>query len=118
MTLIRGTSRMGDEPTQLHHITNQVEARLQRAQEDTAQATQAFMQAQKARLEQKNEAEWENLALEVKWDEENAQLVVEQLEVKERVQKELHSVTVIEVNMEDCLPQQVTQLEEVIQQLQ
>jgi flagellar biosynthesis chaperone FliJ len=45
-------------------------------------------------------------------------LLVEQLEVQERVHKELHSVTVIKVKMEDRLPQQVTQLEEVIQQLQ
>jgi hypothetical protein len=56
--------------------------------------------------------------LKSKWDEEKAQLLVEKLEVQERVHKALHSVTVIEVNMKDCLPQQVTQLEEVIQQLQ
>jgi flagellar biosynthesis chaperone FliJ len=45
-------------------------------------------------------------------------LLVEQLEVQKRVHKALHSVTVIEVKMENRLPQQVTQLEEVIQQLQ
>jgi flagellar biosynthesis chaperone FliJ len=45
-------------------------------------------------------------------------LLAEQLEIQERVHKALHSVTVIEVKMEDYLPQQVTQLEEVIQQLQ
>jgi flagellar biosynthesis chaperone FliJ len=45
-------------------------------------------------------------------------LLAEQLEVQERVHKELHSMMVIEVKMEDHLPQQVTQLEEVIQQLQ
>jgi hypothetical protein len=76
------------------------------------------MQAHKALLEQQNEAEWENISLKVKWDEEKAQLLAEQLEVQERVHKALHSVTVIEVKMEDRLPQQVTQLEEVIQQLQ
>jgi hypothetical protein len=43
MPLIRGTSETGDEPTQLHHIVDQVEARLRRAQEDTTQATQALM---------------------------------------------------------------------------
>jgi hypothetical protein len=116
--LIRGTSGTGDEPTQLHQIVDQVEARLRRAQEDTTQATQALMQAQKALLEQQNEAEWENISLKAKWDEEKAQLLAEQLEVQERVHKALHSVTVIEVKMEDRLPQQVTQLEEVIQQLQ
>jgi hypothetical protein len=54
------------------------------------------------------------IALKLKWDEENAQLLAEQLEVQERVHKELHFVTVIELKMEDYLPQQVTQLEEVI----
>jgi hypothetical protein len=116
--LISGTSGTGDEPTHLHQIVDQVEAHLRRAQEDTAQATQALMQAQKALLEQQSEAEWENISLKEKWDEEKAQLLAEQLEVQERVHKALHSVTVIEVKMEDRLPQQVTQLEEVIQQLQ
>jgi hypothetical protein len=83
------------------------------------------MQAQNALLEQQSEEEWENLALKAKWDEEKAQLqqckdqlLAEKLEVQERVHKELHSVTVIEVKMENRLPQQVNQLEEVIQQLQ
>ena len=76
------------------------------------------MQAQKELLEQQKEAEWENISLKVKWDEEKAQFLAKQLEVQERIHKALHSVTVIEVNMEDRLPQQVTQLEEVIQQLQ
>jgi hypothetical protein len=52
------------------------------------------------------------------WDEEKAQFLAKKLEVQERVHKARHSVTVIEVNFEDRLPQQVTQLEEVIQQLQ
>jgi hypothetical protein len=75
------------------------------------------MQAKKSLLEQQKEEERENIALKVKWDEEKAQLLVEQLEVQERIHKALHSVTVVEVKMEDRLPQQVTQLEEVIQQL-
>jgi hypothetical protein len=62
------------------------------------------MQAHKALLEQQNEAEWENLALKAKWDEEKAQFLVEQLEVHERVHKALHSVTVLEMKMEDRLP--------------
>jgi hypothetical protein len=41
-------------------------------------------------------------------------LLAEQLEVQERVHKELHFVTVIEVNIEERVPQQATQLEEVI----
>jgi len=46
------TSTLGDEPTQFHQIIDQVEAHLRRAQEDTAQATQALMQEHKALLEQ------------------------------------------------------------------
>jgi hypothetical protein len=45
MPLIRRTSGTSDEPTQLHQNNDQVEALLQRAQEDTTQATQALMQA-------------------------------------------------------------------------
>jgi hypothetical protein len=45
-------------------------------------------------------------------------LLTEQLEVKERVNRALRSVTVIEVKAEERVPQQVAQLEEVIQQLQ
>jgi flagellar biosynthesis chaperone FliJ len=45
-------------------------------------------------------------------------LLAEQLEVQERVHKSLRSVMVIEVNIEEHVPQQVAQLEEVIQQLQ
>jgi hypothetical protein len=61
----------------------------------------------------------------VKWEEEKAQLqqskdqlLAEQLDVQERVHKALRSVTVIEVKIEERVPQQVAQLEEVIQQLQ
>jgi hypothetical protein len=45
-------------------------------------------------------------------------LLAEQLEVKERVNRALRSVTVVEVKAEERVPQQVAQLEEVIQQLQ
>jgi hypothetical protein len=45
-------------------------------------------------------------------------LITEQLEVKELVNRALHSVTIIEVRAEEQIPQQVAQLEEVIQQLQ
>ena len=43
---------------------------------------------------------------------------MEQLEVKEMVNRALHFVTVVEVKAEERIPQQVVQLEEVIQQLQ
>jgi hypothetical protein len=44
MPLIVGTLEIGDEPAQLHWIADTVEARLQRAQGETAQATQALAQ--------------------------------------------------------------------------
>jgi hypothetical protein len=49
---------------------------------------------------------------------EKEQLLVEQLKVKERVNKELFSMKVVEVKTEERVPQQVAQLKEVIQQLQ
>jgi len=45
-------------------------------------------------------------------------LLAEQLEVKERVNRALRSVTIIETKAKERVPQQVVQLEEVIQQLQ
>jgi ribosomal protein S3 len=79
-------------------------------------------QVQGVLIEQHSAAEWENLSLQAKFDEEKAQLqqekeqlLVEQLKVKEVVNRELHSVTVVEVKVEDQVTQQVVQLEEVIQ---
>jgi hypothetical protein len=76
-------------------------------------------------LEQCNNAEQEKLALQAKWEEVKATLqqdrehmITEQLEVYERVHKALHSMTIIEVQIEERVPQQVAQLEGVIQQLQ
>jgi exonuclease VII large subunit len=45
-------------------------------------------------------------------------LLAEQLEVQEWVHRALRSVTIIEVQIEERVPQQVAQLEGVIQQLQ
>jgi hypothetical protein len=45
-------------------------------------------------------------------------LLAKKLDVRERIHNALHSVTVIEVKTEERVPQQVVQLEEVIQQLQ
>ena len=63
-------------------------------------------------IEQRSVAEQENLALQVKFDEEKSQLqqekeqlLVEQLVVKEAVDRELLSMTVLEIKVED----QVTQ---------
>jgi hypothetical protein len=89
------------------------------------QATQALAQVQGDLVEQHSTAERENISLQVKWDEEKAQLqqskeqlLIEKLEVKEMVHRALRSVIVVEVNTEERVPQQVAQLEEVIQQLQ
>jgi hypothetical protein len=116
------TPELGDEPAQLHRIADTVEAHLRRAQEETTQATQALAQVQKYLEDQRSTAEWENLALQAKWDEEKTQLqqskeqlLAEQLEVKEMVNRALRSVTVVEVKTEEQVPQQVAQLEEVIQ---
>jgi uncharacterized protein YaaN involved in tellurite resistance len=61
----------------------------------------------------------------VQWDEEKAQLqqrkeqlLAEKLKAKEMVDRALHSMTVIELKDEEQAPQQMAQLEEVIQQLQ
>jgi hypothetical protein len=120
-----GTEEPGDEPAQLHQIANKVEARLRRAQEETVQATQALAQAQKDMLEQRSNAEQEKLALQAKWEKEKAtlqqdreQLLAEKLEVQEWVHRALRSVTLLEVQIEERVPQQVAQLEGVIQQLQ
>jgi hypothetical protein len=120
-----GTPELGDEPTQLHRIVDTVEAHLRRAQEETTQATQDLAQVQKDLEDHRSTAEKEKLTLQEKWDEEKAalqknkeQLLVEKLEVRERVHSALRSVTVIEVKTEERVPQQVAQLEEVIQQLQ
>jgi hypothetical protein len=49
-------SGTGDEPTQLRQIAEKVEARLRRAQEDIAKATQALAQEQSAHEEQQRKA--------------------------------------------------------------
>ena len=59
-------------------------------------------------LEQRSNTKQENLALQAKWEEEKEtlqqdreQLLAEKLEVQERVHKELHSMTIIEVQIEE-----------------
>jgi hypothetical protein len=120
-----GTPEEGDEPAQLHRITDSVEARLRKAQDEAEQAIQALTQVQGVLVEQRSAAEQEKSALQEKWNDEKAQLqqgkeqlLAEQLEVKEAVNRALHSVTVIEVQTEERIPQQVAQLEDVIQKLQ
>jgi hypothetical protein len=57
MPLTTGTTGTGNEPTQLHKIVDKVEDHLRRAQEDTAQATQALAQVQSALVEQQSKEE-------------------------------------------------------------
>jgi hypothetical protein len=45
-------------------------------------------------------------------------LLTGKIEVKERVNRSLHFLTLVKVNAKEKVPQQVAQLEEVIQQLQ
>jgi hypothetical protein len=106
------TPELGDEPTQLHQITDTVEAHLRRAHEETAQATKALAQAEEDRKEQRSATERENIALQVNWDEEKEklqqskeQLLTKQLKVKEMVHKALRSMTVVEVKNEERVPQ-------------
>jgi hypothetical protein len=65
---------IGDDPTQLRQITEKVEARLRRAQEDITQATQALAQEHNTHGEQQRKAKHEQLTLQAKWEEEKAQL--------------------------------------------
>jgi hypothetical protein len=82
-------------------------------------------QVQGVLVEKCSTAEWEKLDLQEKFDEEKSQLqkekeqlLTEKLEVKEMVNRVLRSVTVVEVKAEERIPQQIVQLEQVIQQLQ
>jgi hypothetical protein len=116
---------LGDDPTQLHRLVDAVEARLRHTQQETVQATQALKQVQGVIVEQHRVAEQEKVALRAKFEEEKVQmqqekeqLLAEQLEVKEAVNRALRSVTVLEIKAEDRVMHQVEQLAEAIQQLQ
>jgi hypothetical protein len=72
-------------------------------------------------VEQHQDVEEEKSALQVNFDEEKAQLqqgkehlFVEQLKVKEVVNRSLRSMTVVEVKAEDQIMKKVVKLEEVI----
>jgi hypothetical protein len=76
------------------------------------QATQALAQVQKYLEEKHSATEWENIALQAKWDEEKAQLqqskeqlLAKKLKVKEMVHRALRSVIVVEVKDEEQVPQ-------------
>jgi hypothetical protein len=72
-------------------------------------------------VEQHRATEQERISLQANFDEEKAQLqqgkeqlLAKQLEVKESVSRELHSVTVIEIKEKDRVSKKVEQLTEVI----
>jgi transcriptional regulator of met regulon len=116
---------LGHELAQIHCLADTVKAHLQRAQEETSQATHALTQVQGVLVEKRSATEQENLALQAKFDEEKAQLqeekeqlLAKQLKVKEAVNREMLSVTVLEIKAEDRVARQVNQLAEAIQQLQ
>jgi hypothetical protein len=116
---------LGDEPTQLHRLVDEVKARLHHAQEEIEQATQALKQVQGILVEQCRVAEQEKVSLQVKFEEEKVQMqqereqfLAEQLEVKEAVNRALLSVTGLELQEEDRVTHQVEHLVEAIQQLQ
>jgi hypothetical protein len=118
-------TRLGDEPTQLRRLADATEARLRHTQEEIEQATQALKQVQEVIVEQCRVAEQEKVSLQTKFEEEKAQiqqekeqLLAEQLEVQEAVNRALRSVTGLEPKAEDRVMHQVDQLAEAIQQLQ
>jgi hypothetical protein len=118
-------SDLGDEPTQLHRIDDATEARLRRAQEEKEQATVALKKEQEEVIEQRRVAQQEKDDLQTKFEEERAQiqqekeqLLVEQVGVKEVVNRALHSVTGLEKKEEDPVEHQVVKIVESIQQLQ
>jgi hypothetical protein len=123
--LSSGEPELGDEPAQLRRLADAVEARLRRAQEEVEQATQTLKQVQGDIVEQRRIAEQEKVSLQAKFEAEKAQmqqekeqLLAEQLEVKEAVNRALHSVTGLELQAEDRVTHQVEQLAEAVQQLQ
>jgi hypothetical protein len=65
---------LGDEPAQLCRLVDATEAHLRRAQEETEQATQDLTQVQGVLVEQRRAAEQEKISLQVKFDEEKAQM--------------------------------------------
>jgi hypothetical protein len=123
--LPEGTTEEGNEPVQLHQIANTVEVHLQKAQEETTQATQALKQAQEEIIEQRRAAQQEKDTLQAKFEEDRAKiqkekekLLAKQIGIEEAVNKAFLSVTGLEQKAEDPIECQVMTLAEVIQQLQ
>jgi chromosome segregation ATPase len=120
-----GTTEAGDESVQLRRIADIVEVRLRKAEEVTAQATQALKQAQEEIIEQRRAAQQEKEAIQEKFDKdrekiqkEKEQLLAKQIGIEEAVNRAFLSVTGLEQKAEEPLDHQVMKLAEVIQQLQ
>jgi hypothetical protein len=98
-----GEPELGDEPTQLHRLADAVKAHLRHAQEEIEQATNALKQVQGIVVEKKRVAEHEKVSLHAKFEEEKSQmqqekeqLLAEQHEVKEEVNRSIHSMIGLE----------------------
>jgi hypothetical protein len=116
---------LGDECAQLRRIADVTEAHLRRVQEENEQATVALKQAQEEVIEKCRVAQQEKDDLQAKFAEdrvqiqqEKEQLLVEQVGVKEAVNRSLLYVTGLEHIEEDPMENQVAKLAEAIQQLQ
>jgi hypothetical protein len=79
-------------------------------------------QVQGVLAEQHSATEQKKIACQAKWDEEKEQLkkgkeqfIVEQLAVKEAVNRSLHSVIVVKIRVENQVTKKVDQLVEAIQ---
>jgi len=99
---------LGDDSTKLHRLANTVEARLRQAQEETEKATQDLTQVRGVLIEKHSVVEQEKISLQSNFDEEKSQLqqekeqlLMEQLEVTEVVNRALHSMTILEIKTED-----------------
>jgi hypothetical protein len=95
-----GEPELGDEPAQLHSLVHVVKARLCHAQEETEQATHALKQVQGIIIEQHRVVAQEKVVIQANFEEEKAQmqqekeqLLAKKLELKEAVNKSLHSTT-------------------------
>jgi hypothetical protein len=120
-----GTTEAGDESVQLRRIADLVEVRLRKAEEVTAQATQALKHAHEEIIEQRQAAQQEKEAIQEKYDKERAkiqkekeQLLAKQIGIEEAVNRAFRSVTGLEQKAEEPIECQVMKLAEVIQQLQ
>jgi hypothetical protein len=116
---------VGDESVQLRKIVDTVEVRIQHAQEEKAQATQALKKAQEEIIEQIQAAQQDKNALQAKFEEhgvkiqkEKEKLLTKHIGIEEAINGAFRSVIGLEQKAEEPIECQVMKLAEVIQQLQ